>query len=317
MADRAEQLTDDRQRRAGASRRDRSARWQPPSHPWCPSPTATGCRSRGAGKCLLRPSRQRPNGARASRHAPGPGAGAASSAASRSGESPPATNPPARLAASAAPHGLQPLPGVARRLRERAQRQPGGARPRVRERVEDAVLGLVSSHSGSSVNGSTPSASSSSLAHPGPAPRRCPCRCGRRRSARRTTTAAPQTLKIPVACRAGQRDARTPPRSRPSTSCTGASGAPGREHLAAARDALDPPREAVRRVVRPGDDPGAQDQRAAGERALDRLLAGDLARAVELGAGGVVLVARGRRSSAPSSSMPARRRRGRRPTRSR
>ena len=56
----------------------------------------------------------------------------------------------------------------------------------------------------------------------------------------------------------------------------------GREHLTTASDAVRPVREATRRVVRPDDEPRANDERALGECVAHGALAQCLERAVAL-----------------------------------
>ena len=181
-------------------------------------------------------------------------------------------------------HGAQPLPGRARGLRERAQPQPRGAGASVRERVEGAVLGRVGEPQRQLVERLDALRRAAARRSPRRASRRRPSRsrqAASRSRERRRSAADVEDPRRAAARRARPRSARG--RARRS-SCTGASGEPGASSRAAAGDALDPPGEAVRRIVRPGHDPRAQDQRAARGGALGLLLARDLERAVELGA---------------------------------
>ena len=131
-----------------------------------------------------------------------------------------------RLGELAGAHGAQPVPGVARRVGEVPQLEALSTRARVRHGVERAELaGSSGSQSGISANGSTPCSSSScSLTQVTSGLEAVPVLQASISSP--NDDGGPHTLKTPVASRSVWATVKAP-RSRPSTSWTGASGEPG------------------------------------------------------------------------------------------
>ena len=197
----------------------------------------------------------------------------------------------------------RPRERVGHGLLERPEAEPGGDGAR-HVGLEERDLLAGSSQSGSSIHVPTPSLEQELVGHPDEL------------GVRARTTARHVSSSSPIVSRGSPVALKSPtircsatwtshaPRSRASTNWTIRPGSPGREHLAAARDAHRPVGEPPGRIVRPDDQPGAHVRERAGEDLADDVLAPDLEPAVGL-AGHLVGVLDERRSAAPTRRSPA------------